>query len=52
MSDLFATPKKPATDLLLHPPGSAVGIGRAVANEAQGKEEIEDVQVSTLLILS
>ena len=44
MSSLFDTPKKPATDALLHPPGSAVGIARAAANEAQGKAEIDDVQ--------
>ena len=43
MSSPFATPKKPATDALLHPPGSAVGIARAAANEAQGKDEVDDV---------
>ena len=44
MNSPFATPKKPATDSLLHPPGSAVGIARAAANEAQGKAEVDDVQ--------
>ena len=41
MSSPFATPKKPATGALLHPPGSAVGIARAAVNEAQGKGGIE-----------
>ena len=46
MSSPFATPKKPATDALLHPPGSVstVGIARAAAYEAKWKEEIDDVQ--------
>ena len=44
MSSPFATPKKLDTDALLHPPGSAVGIAQAAANEAKGKEEIDDVQ--------
>ena len=43
MSSPFATPKKPATDALLHPPGSAIGIARAAVNEAQGKDEIDAV---------
>ena len=48
MPSPLATPKKPATDALLHPPGSAVGISRAAANvnEAKGKEEIDDVQAA------
>ena len=43
MSSPFATPKKPATDALLHPPGSAVGIAIAAANEAQGKDGLDSV---------
>ena len=47
MPSPFATPKKPATDALLHPPGSVAGIARAAANGAQGKDGIEDVQAAT-----
>ena len=44
MSSPFATPKKPTTGALLHPPESAVKIVWAAANEENGKEEIGDVQ--------
>ena len=47
MSSPFATPKKPATDALLHPPGSAVGIAIAAANEAQGKDGLDSVHAKT-----
>ena len=50
MSSPFATPKKLATDEVLHPPGSAIGIARAAANEAKGKAEIDDVQALTLTL--
>ena len=46
MSSPFATPKKPATDALLHPPGSAVGIAIAAANEAQGKAGLDSVHAA------
>ena len=44
MQSPYATPKKPATGALLHPPTSAVGIARAAANEAKGKEGIGVLQ--------